>query len=137
MFKSKRPHTIHLSRVPQKLSYGIFHDREPACSSIKSQQWGSSDPLKYNNAKHTVFLLVQTNMERHLSYQLPEVFRTWFWSNELEGKSHLYTCLFTHHNCYSQLLRAGYGHPQEQPRCSKWRFLWRISSEPIKALTAS
>lgn len=52
-FKSKRPHKIHLSRVPQKLSYGVFHDREPDCSSMKSQQWGSSDPLKYNNAKHT------------------------------------------------------------------------------------
>lgn len=76
---------------------------QPACSSTRSQQWGSSDPLKYNNAKCTaqitVFLLVQTNMERHLSHQLPEVFRTWLWSNESEGKSHLYTSLLTPHNC--------------------------------------
>lgn len=32
MFKSKRPHTIHLSKVPQKPSYGIFHDSLPVAA---------------------------------------------------------------------------------------------------------
>lgn len=116
---------------------------QPACSSTRSQQWGSSDPLKYNNAKCTaqikVFLLVQTKreilvMERDLSHQLPEVFGTWFWSNELEGKSHLYTSLFTPHNYCSQLLQAGTVTLKNNSGVLSGVFLWRIA---IKALTAS
>lgn len=99
---------------------------------MKSQQLGLNDPLKYNNAKRTAYFksssLFRQTWSDILCYLLSEIFRTGFWSNELEGnkrESHIYihpSSVFYSSQLLFATLAGYYSYPQEPPLSSKCFF---------------
>lgn len=92
------------------------HERQPPCSSMKSQQLGLNDPLKYNNGKRSVYFKSSSLFRQTWSDILVICFLKYSeqdsdqtsWK-ETKGKvTFIYISLqcFTPHNYYLQFLQA-------------------------------
>lgn len=89
----------------------VYPTQQPPCSSSKSQQSGLNDPLKYNNAKHSILHKSSSLFRQTRSDILSQLSALWSIQNRIlikpvgrkqKGKSHLCTSLFSVlliHNC--------------------------------------